>query len=142
MASLSDIADAPWRFRYGVGPTEKYRLAVTGGIPGAQPIRNEADVDREERRASGYLFAKQHPTIAPLVQPTVDDLRAVAFRDDPSVIAAAQEGQTAALGAPPSGAGHGIRTQVWRSATGGMFDSWDDARAHFFGPGPVRTAGR
>ena len=140
MASLSDLLAAPWKLRYGVSPEEKYRLAIQGGIPGAQPIHSEQDVEREERRASGYLFAKQHPTIAGAVQPLVDDLRTHVFRDDPRTVAAAQEGQRAAIG--QSKVGPAVRSLTWRAATGGHFDSWDQASDFFFGSTPTQMAGR
>ena len=118
------LLDLPWKFRYGVGPAEKYRRAIAGEIPGAQPIHSEQDVEREERRASGYLFAQRHPTLAATVQPAVDALRTHVFRDDPSVVAAAQQGQRAAIGDVARG-----RVQQ------ALFDTWDAAAAHFFGPG-------
>jgi len=121
---LGEPTDTEWydplfRARYGVPSAKKYELAVTGQIPGAQPIRSEADVEREERRAAGYLFAKQNPTVSRAVQPTVDWIRINLFRDDPSVVAVAKQGQQAAL-RPKQAAGD--------------FNSWDEVTAHYFGP--------
>lgn len=122
VSSLTEIAERTWNLRYGVSPGEKRRLAITGQIPGAQPIGSEEDVEREERRAAAYLFAKRYPTLAATVQPAVDMLRTRVFRDDPSVVAAAQQGQRAAIGdVAPS------RAQQF------LFDTWDSARSYFFG---------
>jgi hypothetical protein len=113
----AEFYDPAFRLRYGVTSGEKYRQAVTGAIPGALPVSSEKDVEREERRAAGYLFAKEHPTISAAVQPAVNALRTHAFGDDPAVVAAANEGQAAAL-----------RPQKMAS-----FDNWDDAALHLFG---------
>lgn len=119
---LGEPTDNEWydplfRARYGVTSGEKYRRAVTGEIPGAQPIRSEDDVAREERRAAGYLFAKQNPAISAAVQPAVNKIRTSLFGDDPSLVAVANEGQRAALKPPKVAA----------------FNSWDTAASHYFG---------
>ncbi len=81
------------RWRYGVDPTEKYKIALGGAIPGAQPIRSEEDVIREERRAAAFLFALQHPLIANVAVAGANKLR---FWEDPSVHDAARAGLRAA----------------------------------------------
>jgi hypothetical protein len=115
--------DPLFRLRYGVSSAEKYRQAVTGETPGAMPVRSDEDLEREERRTSAYLFAKKHPMLSATVQPGVDMLRRNVFRDSPEVVAAAQQGQYAAQ----PGYGPGRVQQK-------LFDTWDGAVAHFFGP--------
>jgi len=124
---MSEWYDPLFRLRYGVGSAEKYKRALSGQIPGAQPIQSEDDIAREERRASGYLFAKEHPAVAGVVQPIVDDIRRYAFRDSPEVVAAAQQGQQAALGKPKLG------SKLARAAIMPSFSTWEEAASGLFG---------
>jgi hypothetical protein len=134
---MGDWTDPLYRLRYGVTSADKARLAASGAVPGAQPVGSEQDIEREDRRASAYLFAREHPGVAGVVQPIVDDLRLRAFGDSPQVVAVAQQGQEAAIGKPT--AAQGVGTKVLRGigsvALGGVLTSWDSAAAHFFGPG-------
>lgn len=84
--------DALARWRYGVGANEKYALALSGRIPGSQPIHSEEDVAREERRAAAYLFAVQHPELADLGVGLASTLR---FLEPESLHSAAREGVVA-----------------------------------------------
>ena len=62
------------KLRYGVSTEDKERLAISGGLPGA-PQDNSAGQEKSNRYASGFLFAKQNPTIASLVQPLVNRIK-------------------------------------------------------------------
>ena len=98
--SIIDILDLAGVLRYGVPTSEKERLAVSRELPGAP-----ADVSPEQgaahRYASGYLFAQQHPTIAPIVQPLVDRLKVSDLPlfggSSPELQAYASQGVTRAL---------------------------------------------
>jgi len=76
-------------WRYGVGPTQKYALAVGGAIPGAQPVRSEEDMAREERRAAAFLFTLQHPTLADFA---VEGANALRFWEPSAIHDAARAG--------------------------------------------------
>lgn len=80
------------RWRYGVDPAQKYALALSGRIPGSQPIHSEEDVAREERRAAAYLFAMQHPALANFGPALASTLR---FTEPASLHDAAREGAVA-----------------------------------------------
>lgn len=69
-----DDVDIPGRLRYGVPTAEKEALASSRALPGA-PVDNSADQDIANRYAAGYLFAKQHPHLAPIVQPFINALK-------------------------------------------------------------------
>jgi hypothetical protein len=92
---MGDWTDPFFRLRYGVTDAEKQGMVYAGQIPGRKPTQNAQDMAREERRAAGYLFAQQHPNLAPAVQPTVDYIRS--FFDAPEVVSAASEGMDQAL---------------------------------------------
>jgi hypothetical protein len=124
---MGDWTDPFFKLRYGVPAGEKYRQAIAGEIPGAQPIGSEEDVEREERRASGYLFAKEHPAVSGVVQPIVDNIRTNIFRDSPKVVAAARQGQEAA-GVKP-----GLGSKLARAAIMPGFTTWEEAAAGLFG---------
>ena len=94
---MGDWTDPFFRLRYGVTGGDKYRLALSGRIPGAQPIHSEEDVAREERRAAAYLFAMQHPTLADFGVGLANTLR---FMEPESLHAVAREGVQAAKRAP------------------------------------------
>ncbi len=82
---LYDLADQFGRLRYGVPTSEKERMAVSGEVPGAQPIQyNDRDVARENRRAAAYLFGKTWPRLAPVIQPAINRFKDYApfFTDD------------------------------------------------------------
>ena len=98
------LGDAPWKLRYGVGPTEKYAAAVSGEIPGAEKIEKQADVPREERRAAGYLFGKNWPTLARGGTALANKIR---FSEDPALhsvaTSATEQGIADAQMEPPPG---------------------------------------
>ena len=80
------------RLRYGVDANQKYAIALSGQVPGSQPIHSEEDVAREERRAAAYLFAMQHPHLADIGTGLASTLR---FMEPESLHAAAREGVVA-----------------------------------------------
>ena len=80
--AVGAISDPTFALRYGVPSGEKYRMALQGAIPGAQPIKGQGDLPREERRAAGYLFGKKWPSIAPVGTEVANTLR---FWEDPSL---------------------------------------------------------
>lgn len=69
------LVDPIYRLRYGVSGEEKSRLAVTGAVPGARPVTSQDDADREERRASAFLFGRKWPTIGPVMTSAISDVR-------------------------------------------------------------------
>ncbi len=71
---LRDVLDIAGLLRYGMPTSEKERLAISGTLPGA-PVDHTADQDAANRYAAGYLFAKEHPILAPIVQPMVNRLK-------------------------------------------------------------------
>jgi hypothetical protein len=89
--------DAAARWRYGVDANQKYALALSGRIPGSQPIKSEEDIAREERRAAAYLFSLQHPEMADIGVGLASTLR---FMEPESLHAAAREGVTAGRDKP------------------------------------------
>ena len=89
---MADWWDSLARWRYGVDASQKYALAVSGRIPGSQPIHSEDDLAREERRAAAYLFKMQHPQIADFSVGLASTLR---FAEPESLHAAAREGVVA-----------------------------------------------
>lgn len=89
MADTGNWWDPLARWRYGVGADEKYAIALSGRVPGSQPIRSEEDLAREERRAAAYLFALQHPTMADVGVGLASTLR---FMEPETMHAAAREG--------------------------------------------------
>jgi hypothetical protein len=93
--TLADLFDQFGRIRYGVPTSEKERMALTGELPGS-PSAAKADPLEAERYASGYLFAKQHPALAEVVQPVVDRVRIGWFGDSPELQSYAQAGANAA----------------------------------------------
>src|SRR3989304_7604207 len=68
------MLDVLGRLRYGVSTSEKERLARSRELPGA-PKDTSPEQATADRYAAGFLFARQHPTLAPLVQPMVDRLK-------------------------------------------------------------------
>lgn len=94
---MADWTDPLFRLRYGVTGNDKYRLALSGRIPGAQPIQSEDDVAREERRAAAYLFAMQHPALADFGVGLANTLR---FMEPESLHQVAIQGKEAAKKAP------------------------------------------
>lgn len=72
--SYADALDIPGRLRYGVPTSRKEALASARALPGA-PKDDSADQDVANRYAAGYMFAQQHPHLAPLVQPFVDAIK-------------------------------------------------------------------
>jgi len=69
-----DLLDLAGTLRYGMPTSEKERLARSRALPGA-PKDTSAEQAPADRYAAGYLFAQAHPTIAPMVQPYVDQLK-------------------------------------------------------------------
>lgn len=96
---MADWTDPFFRLRYGVTGGDKYRLALSGRIPGSLPIQSEEDVAREERRAAAYLFALQHPTLADFGVGLANTLR---FMEPESLHAVALQGKEAAKRTPRS----------------------------------------
>lgn len=94
---MSDWSDPFFRWRYGVTGNEKYALALSGKVPGAQPIRSEEDIAREERRAAAYLFAQKHPALADFGTGVASTLR---FWEPEALHAAAREGVVAGATQP------------------------------------------
>ncbi len=91
-----DAVDFLGKLRYGSGGTTgKERAAASGYLPGA-PADNTADLDRANRYAAGYMFTKNHPTIAPYAIPAASFLHGI-FGDDPNTQSYAQEGMNRAL---------------------------------------------
>lgn len=78
------------RLRYGVPLEEKARMAVSGEIPGYDPVNAGTEIgqDIEQRRAAAYLFGKTHPNLGPEWQPIID--RYIRSGDDPRVLAVTQ----------------------------------------------------
>ena len=74
MPDIGEILDATGYLRYGMPVARKEALAAGRSLPGA-PADQSEDLDAANRYASGYLFAKQYPRIAPFVQPLVDMLK-------------------------------------------------------------------
>lgn len=98
---MSDWTDPFFRWRYGVTGDEKYRLALSGRIPGSQPIQSEADIAREERRAAAYLFSLQHPSIADFGTGVASTIRGY-FGEPEALQAVAREGVVAGRTQPRS----------------------------------------
>ena len=96
---MADWWDPLARWRYGVDAGQKYALAVSGRIPGAQPIHSEDDLAREERRTAAFLFSQQHPSIADFGVGLASTLR---FAEPESLHAAAREGVVAGRTQPRS----------------------------------------
>lgn len=96
MADLSDTLDVFGRLRYGVPTSEKEAIAIRGDLPGA-PVDHTADQDAANRYASGFLFAQEHPTLAPMVMPFVDRVRTGLFGDSPEMQSYATAGMNQAL---------------------------------------------
>ena len=94
---MADWWDSLAKARYGVGSTDKYRIALSGKVPGSQPIQSEDDLIREERRAAAYLFALNHPKLANLGVGVANKLR---FWEDSSVHDAARQGLASARSQP------------------------------------------
>jgi hypothetical protein len=92
-----DFADQLGRLRYGVPTSEKERLALSGSLPGSPSAATE-DASEAERYASGYLFAREHPVLQALVQPTVDAARIGWFGDSPELQSYATAGANAGRG--------------------------------------------
>lgn len=86
MADLPDwmygATDPLYRLRYGVTAAEKSGLAVNRQIPGAGAAVSPEDFEREERRASGYLFGQKWPNIA---VPATSAVNALRFWEDPEL---------------------------------------------------------
>jgi hypothetical protein len=78
--ALGFLEEAPFRLRYGVPAAEKYRLAVSGEIPGGRVPHSDAEVEEEERRAAGFLFGAKWPTLA---EPGTRFANALRFWEDP-----------------------------------------------------------
>ena len=93
--TLADLLDQIGRLRYGVPTSEKERIALSGTLPGA-PAANTQDASEAQRYASGYLFAKEHPALAELVQPAVDTARIGWFGDSPELQSYATAGANSA----------------------------------------------
>lgn len=74
MEDPGGVFDVTGYLRYGVPVSEKERLAASASLPGA-PADQSEDLDAANRYASGYLFAQQHPKLAPVVQPLIDMLK-------------------------------------------------------------------
>lgn len=88
--ALDRLADLGSMIRYGVPFNEKAAMAIRGQIPGYDP-RNaytELGQDIEQRRGAAYLFARQYPGLAPMVQPLIDRLRS---GDDPRILAVTED---------------------------------------------------
>ena len=81
--------------------SQKYALAVSGRIPGSQPIHSEDDLAREERRAAAYLFQLQHPVIGNAGTAVASTIRGF-FGEPESLLGAAREGVVAGKTHPRS----------------------------------------
>ena len=90
-----DWLDVLGQLRYGVPTSEKEALAASGELPGA-PVDRTADQERANRYASGYLFAQQHPTLAPATLPMVNFVHGL-FGDDPALQSQATAGMNRGL---------------------------------------------
>ena len=66
-----DFLDWFGNLRYGMPTSQKEVLAISGALPGA-PQDMTAEQTIANRYASGYLFGREHPTLASMVQPFVD----------------------------------------------------------------------
>jgi hypothetical protein len=95
-----DDVDIPGRLRYGMSTADKEAAASSRSLPGA-PADNTADQDVANRYAAGYLFAQQHPHLAPVVQPLIDALKTsdlpIFGGASPELQSYAHEGMTRAL---------------------------------------------
>lgn len=70
--------DPLYKLRYGMGQSDKSRLALSGTLPGApQPgeISNDEAFDKADRVASGYLFGKKWGANAKPVMDVVNVIR-------------------------------------------------------------------
>jgi hypothetical protein len=95
MPNLRDLLDPLGELRYGVPTSEKERIAVSRALPGA-PEDPSAEQDVANRYAAGYLFAQQHPEIAPRLLPIVSTIKAL-FGTDPDLQSWAHAGMNRAL---------------------------------------------
>jgi hypothetical protein len=91
---MDDLLDLLGRLRYGVTTNEKEGIAAAGSLPGA-PHDSSLYKDSANRYAAGYLFTKEHPTIAPSMIPAVNILRGL-FGDSPEIMAQAVAGMNRA----------------------------------------------
>lgn len=98
------LLDFVGRLRYGMPTDQKEALAASGTLPGA-PVDRSADQAAANRYASGYLFTKNHPTIAPMVMPLVSQLRTSTLPgfggDSPELQSLAISGMNTALAQTP-----------------------------------------
>jgi len=100
--NLGKILEAldPGRLRYGVSTAEKEAIARRGELPGA-PVDRSAGQEKADRYAAGFLFAKEHPDLAPILQPMVDRLKTSDLPyfggESPEVQSYASQGMTRAL---------------------------------------------
>lgn len=116
---MGDWYDPLFKLRYGVDSTEKYRQALGGQIPGAEPIHSDEDLAREERRTSGYLFGKQHPSVARFGTEVANTIR---FWEPQALHQTATDATS-----------RGIADAGRMKPDHPALSSWDAARAHFFG---------
>ena len=81
--------DIGGRIRYGVPTYIKETMAIRGEVPGHDPknAKSQEGLDVEQRRAAAYLFGRNYPNLAPMVQPAIDSLRS---GDAPEVLAVTQ----------------------------------------------------
>ncbi len=116
MAGLADLLGV---LRYGVPTDEKEQLARMGSLPGA-PVDRTADQAAADRYASGYLFGKTHPVIAPAVQPFVNRLKTSDLPffggSTPELQSQAQAGVNTGANAPDAGALVDMLMTAFRSA--------------------------
>lgn len=92
------IGDQAGRLRYGVPTSVKEQMAEKGSLPGAPTVPND---ERDNRYASGYLFAKQYPNAAPVIQPWIDRVKTSSLPifggESPEVQSYAQQGMNRAV---------------------------------------------
>jgi len=67
----SDLVDLGGYLRYGMPTSQKEAIAASGTLPGA-PKDTSVDQGPANRYASGFLFQKAHPTLAPILQGAAD----------------------------------------------------------------------
>lgn len=71
---MVDLTDLLGYLRYGMPTSQKEALAASGALPGA-PKDNTVNQDAANRYAAGFLFQRAHPTLAPIVQPLVNQIK-------------------------------------------------------------------
>lgn len=95
-----EAIDPLYKLRYGVGPDEKSRLAMTGGLPGA-PYKSPGDdnkIRQSDRYASGYLFGKKWGANA---KPIMDVVNMIRFMDSPELRGMGMQGFEEGAGEKP-----------------------------------------